>query len=188
MPSTTSSTAPLTPPTFSLCTYGAVRQRVADNDTAIQRSTEAAARNSAKRRAQHEVDMLAIEYAKIMMQKSIDEALNPATDARLRRDLRNDVLNRGIGKVAEPENPDKKKPDESPMVEWLKMLAAFNHGPVIVEASRKPQLGHTRHETIEHEATRPEPVAVVQHQAAPISDEDMDFDQLMEDITKGGRP
>ncbi|MEJ5903940.1 hypothetical protein V7V80_04515 [Pseudomonas kermanshahensis] len=175
--SSSTSTASLT--MFPINLYGAGAQRLERDAAAAQRE--------AKRKAQHEVDMLAIEYAKIMMQKSIDEALNPATDARLRRDLRNDILNRGIGKVAEPENPDKKKPDESSAVaEWLKILAAYNYGPAIVEASRKPQLGHTRYEPIERDIT-PDPVALVERQSVSIPDEELSFDQLMEDIT-GEKP
>lgn len=184
MPSTTSSTAPLTQPTFSLFTYGAVRQRVADNDTAIQRSTEAAARNSAKRRAQHEVEMLAIEYSRVMLQKSIEDALNPATDARLRRDLRNDVMNRGIGRVPEAESENKKRPEELAAGNILEVLAAISAGAAIAEANRKPQIGHARDEPIERDIT-PEPVAVVERQAAPIPDEDLSFEELMRDITGG---
>lgn len=189
MPSITSSTSPLTPPTFSLRTYGAVRQRVADQDISIQRSTESAALREAKRKAQHRVEMLAAEYAKVMLQKSIEDALDPATDARLRRDLRNDIMNRGIGRVPEAEDPNRaKQPEELAAGNILEMLAAISAsaGAAAIEASRKPQLGHTRDEPIERDIT-PEPVAVVERQAVPVSDEDMDFEALMRDIT-GEKP
>jgi hypothetical protein len=42
--------------------------------------------------------MLALERSKIMLQRQIDEAINPATEPRLRRNLYNDVLNRGVGR------------------------------------------------------------------------------------------
>jgi hypothetical protein len=139
--------------------YGAGAQRLERDAAAAQRE--------AKRRAKHEVDMLALEYAKVMMQKTIDDALNPATDARLRRDLRNDVMNRGIGKPPEVENPDKKKSEDQPASSILDFLAALSAGHAIAEASRRPQLGHTRDEPVERDITHAS---------------DADFEELLRDI------
>lgn len=141
------------------------------------------------KQARLETELLAAEYAKVMMQKSINEALDDKTDPRLRRDLRNDIMNRGIGRVPEAENPNRaKQPEELAPGNILEVLAAISAsaGAAAIEASRKPQLGHTRDEPIERDIT-PEPVAVVEHQAAPLSDEDLSFEELMRDIT-GGKP
>lgn len=190
MPSTTSSTAALPPPTFSLRTYGAVRQRVADQDISIQRSTESAALREAKRKAQHRVEMLALEYSEALLRKSIEAALDPSTDPRLRRDLTRDILDRGIGRVPEAENPNRaKKPEELAAGNILEVLAAISAsaGAAAIEASRKPQLGHTRDEPVERDITPLEPIAVMERQATPVSDEDLSFEELMADIT-GGKP
>ncbi|WP_137164585.1 MULTISPECIES: hypothetical protein [Pseudomonas] len=139
------------------------------------------------KQARLETELLAAEYAKVMMQKSINEALDDKTDPRLRRDLRNDIMNRGIGRVPEAENPNRaKQPEELAPGNILEVLAAISAsaGAAAIEASRKPPvLGHTRDEPIERDIT-PEPVAVVERQAAPVSDEDMDFEELMADITR----
>lgn len=134
----------------------------------------ASAQRAAKRKVQHEVEMLALEFSKIMLEKSIADALDPATDPRLRRDLRNDILNRGIGRVPEAENPDRKKqPGDAPgAANILEALAAISAGQAIVEAARRPQLGHTRDEPIERDIT-------------PAID--ADFETLMNDI-EGEKP
>jgi len=112
-----------------------VRETTADRATALR---------AAKAAAKHRVDMLALEYAEILMQKKINEALDEKTDPRLRRDLANDILNRGIGKVPEAESPDgQKKPDTPSAANILEMLAAMSAAQAIVEAARRPQLGHT---------------------------------------------
>ena len=88
---------------------------------------ELARQRAAKRNAQHEVEMLALEWSKIMLQRQIDDAINPATDPRLRRDLYNNVLNRGVGrpKPQEDEDAGGKKKGGNP-AELLEMLAAIS--------------------------------------------------------------
>lgn len=109
-------------------------------DPAKQRAT---ALREAKRKAKHEVEMLALEYARTMLQKSIEDALDPATDARLRRDLRNDIMNRGIGRV--PENEDENRKKSNPLEDTaniLDFLAEVSRGAAAVEQARKGQLAH----------------------------------------------
>lgn len=115
-------------------------------------SQEAAALRAAKAKAKHRVDMLALEYAEILMQKKITEALDPATDARLRRDLANDIINRGIGKVPEAPHEDdgKKQPVDAETI--LDVLAAMSTAATAVEAAQR-QLGHTRTVGIEKDVT-----------------------------------
>jgi hypothetical protein len=96
---------------------------------------------AAKKKAKHEVELLALEYSKILIQQAINEALDPKTDPRLRRDLRNDVLNRGIGKVAEqPDEDAKKKGTDTDNL--LELLAGISR---VASANEQAQraLGHT---------------------------------------------
>jgi hypothetical protein len=74
--------------------------------------------------------MLALEWSKIMLQWQIDDAINPATDPRLRRDLYNDVLNRGVGRPKPQEDQDAggKKKGGNP-ADFLEMLAAIRRQP-----------------------------------------------------------
>lgn len=127
---------------FDLAAYAAGRDLLIE--LAPTPSQEAAALRAAKAAAKHRLEMKAIEYADILMQQRIADALDPATDPRLRRDLTNDILNRGIGRVPEAENPDRKKqPGDAPgAANILEALAAISAGQAIVEAARRPQLGH----------------------------------------------
>ncbi|MNF53918.1 hypothetical protein D3C84_353260 [compost metagenome] len=70
--------------------------------------------------------MLAIEWNKIMLERHIHEALDPKTDARLRRDLRNDVLNRGIGRVRTQEDDADAKKKGGTVADVIEALAAFS--------------------------------------------------------------
>jgi hypothetical protein len=81
---------------------------------------ELATQRAAKCKAQHEVEMLALEWSKIMLQRQIDDAINPATDPRLRRDLYNDVINRGVGRPKPQEDQDAggKKKAATPPSSW----------------------------------------------------------------------
>lgn len=99
--SVTGTAVPSPPKTFSLQLIGRVGEQVGKELAAAKRARQL--ENERKRRetraqAKHEVEMLALEYARIMQERHIIEALDPATEPRLRRDLRNDVINRGVGK------------------------------------------------------------------------------------------
>ena len=128
--SSTVSIPPL-PVTFALNLYGVAARRL-DKENVSQRSHEVATQRAAKRKAQHEVEMLALEWNKIMLERHIQEALDPKTDARLRRDLRNDVMNRGIGRVRTQEDDEDAK-QKSAATDFLEVLAALsssvNHTP-----------------------------------------------------------
>lgn len=132
MTSTISGTASAPLPIPFALDIRAVSQRVADRENVSQRSHEVATQRAAKRKAQHEVEMLALEWNKIMLERHIQEALDPKTDARLRRDLRNDVMNRGIGRVRTQEDDEDAK-QKSAATDFLEVLAALsssvNHTP-----------------------------------------------------------
>lgn len=104
-----------------------VRQRVADKEITTQRSDELARQRAAKRKAQHDVEMLAIEWSKVMLEKTIYAALDPATDPALAAKLRNTVLDRGIGRVKTQEDDEVAKQAKSGSVEgFLEALAAIS--------------------------------------------------------------
>jgi hypothetical protein len=140
MTSISGTAAPLPAP-FSLNLYGVVSQRVADRENVTQRSDELARQRAAKRKAQHEVEMLALEYSRVMLEKTIFEALDPATDPALRAKLREQVLNRGIGKVRETEgDEDAKKQKGVGVQEFLEALATVSTIQGAIE--RTPPLTH----------------------------------------------
>jgi len=92
----------------------------------------------AKRKAQHEIEMLSLEYSKILWAKHIHEALDEKTDPRLRRDLRNDVLNRGIGRVRDEdanEAEQRKKVDARSVLDMLAAISSANN--------QRAGIGHT---------------------------------------------
>ncbi|MGW8466307.1 hypothetical protein [Pseudomonas sp. CLCA07] len=124
MSSVSGTAAPLPVP-FSL-TIHPVSQRVADRENTTQRSDELARQRTAKRKAQHEVEMLALEWSKIMLEKHINAALDPATDPALAAKLRNDVINRGIGRVKDQEGDEDAKKKGTGAVELLEILAAIS--------------------------------------------------------------
>lgn len=100
-----------------------------------QRSDELARQRAAKRKAQHEVEMLALEWSKIMLEKTINAALDPTTDPALAAKLREQVLNRGVGKAREAEDEDantrKKGGDPAGLLE---VLAAFSTAAGVAQA------------------------------------------------------
>lgn len=103
-----------------------VLNRYARNET-DKRNDELARQRAVKRRAQHEVEMLAIEYSRVMLEKTIFEALDPATDPALRAKLREQVLNRGVGRVKEQTDDDAaKKHKGGTASEFLEILAAIS--------------------------------------------------------------
>jgi tRNA A37 N6-isopentenylltransferase MiaA len=117
---------------------------VADRENASQRSDERARQLAARRQAQHEVELLALEWNRILLQKHIDEALDPKTDARLRRDLRNDVLNRGVGRVKEREgDEDAKKQKGVGVQEFLEALATVSAIQGAIERTPPPEHDRT---------------------------------------------
>lgn len=94
---------------------------------ATQRKDELARQRAAKRKAQHEVEMLALEWSKIMLQRDIDAALDPKLDPALAFKIRQAVQNRGIGKVRETEDEDANKKQKGGDVDTLlEVLAAFS--------------------------------------------------------------
>ncbi|WP_223456528.1 hypothetical protein [Pseudomonas sp. GL-RE-19] len=117
-------TAPLPIP-FSL-NIRATSQRVADKELATQRTDEVARQRAAKRKAQLEVETLALEWSKIMLEKTIYAALDPATDPALAAKLREQILNRGIGRVKDQEGDEDAKKKGTGAVEFLEILAALS--------------------------------------------------------------
>lgn len=110
---------------------------------ATQRSDELARQRAAKRKAQHEVEMLALEWSKIMLEKTIHAALDPATDPALAAKLREQVINRGIGRVRDQEPDEDAKKQKSGSVEgFLEALAAISAVQSAIERT-PPRIGHT---------------------------------------------
>lgn len=92
---------PQPPQGFAISLHGRVGEQIDKQLAATKRAKQLEnerRRREARAQAKHEVEMLALEYARIMQEKHILEALDPSTEPRLRRDLRNDVINRGVGK------------------------------------------------------------------------------------------
>lgn len=115
---------PAPPVSFSLEVYGSAARRF-ERDAAKQHVDEAAAHRAKIRRLREETELLAAEHALVMQRKHIEEALNPATDPKLRRDLRNDVMNRGIGRPSEVEQDDPKD-KEARARDLLEILATVS--------------------------------------------------------------
>ena len=105
------------PFSLSIC---ATSQRVADRESTSQRKDERARQLAIKRKLQHEVEMLALEWKKTLLERHIYESLDPATDPRLRRDLRKDVMD--LVKI--PEDEDAKKQKGLGVGDFLEALAA----------------------------------------------------------------
>jgi hypothetical protein len=117
--------APL-PATFSLSVYGGAARQL-DKELAPKPNDELARQRAAKRKAQHEVEMLALEWSKVMLEKTIQAALDPKTDPALAHKMRMDLLNRGIGKVRETEgDEDAKKQKGVGVQEFLEALASVS--------------------------------------------------------------
>lgn len=120
-----SATAPLPIP-FELSLCGMHGRRL-DKELTTTPNDERARQLAAKRKAQHEVEMLALEWSKIMLEKTIHAALDPATDPALAAKLREQVINRGIGRVRDQEPDEDAKKQKSGSVEgFLEALAAIS--------------------------------------------------------------
>ncbi|WP_053160133.1 hypothetical protein [Pseudomonas sp. P1.8] len=98
-----------------------------------QRSDELARQRAAKRKAQHEVEMLALEWSKIMLEKTIHAALDPATDPALAAKLRVQIIDRGIGRVRDQESEEDAKKKSGGAVEFLEVLAAISTAAAAIE-------------------------------------------------------
>lgn len=137
MTSISGTTASL-PTTFSLNVYGVAARRL-DQELTTQRSDELARQRAAKRKAQHEVELLSIEWSKIMLEKTIQAALDPKTDPALAHKMRMDLLNRGIGKVRETEgDEDAKKQKGVGVQEFLEALATVSTIQGAIERTPPP--------------------------------------------------
>lgn len=122
-----SGTATAHPPALFSLNLAAPSLRQLDKELTTQRRDELARQRAAKRKAQHEVEMLALEWSKIMLEKTIYAALDPATDPALAAKLRNTVLDRGIGRVKTQEDDEAAKQAKSGSVEgFLEALAAIS--------------------------------------------------------------
>lgn len=109
--------------------------RYVTNET-VKRKDEAARQRAAKRRAQQEVETLALEYAKIMLERTIYAALDPATDPALAAKLRNTVLDRGIGRVKTQEDDEDAKKKGGGAIEFLETLAAISVAASAIERTQ----------------------------------------------------
>ena len=88
---------------------------------------EQAAQRAKLKQIRLENQLMAAEYAQIMLQRHINEALDPATDPRLRRDLLNDVLAHGVGKPREIESEaSESKRQGTDANDMVRALAAFS--------------------------------------------------------------
>jgi hypothetical protein len=88
------------------------------------------------RRLREEVELKAAEYTSIMLDKHIAEALDPATDPKLRRDLRRDIKEWGIGRSREVEQDDPKD-KEARARDLLEVLAAMSTSNFALEQQGK---------------------------------------------------
>lgn len=139
-----SGTATAAPPAlFSLNLHGRIGREL-DKEPAPKRSDELARQRAAKRKAQHEVEMLALEYSKIMLEKTIHAALDPKTDPVLAAKLREQVLNRGVGKVREAEDEDantrKKGGDPAGLLEVLAAFSTAASAAQVLGAAQAPRI------------------------------------------------
>ncbi|MNM37111.1 hypothetical protein D3C81_478340 [compost metagenome] len=98
---------------------------------------ELAKHRATVRKAKHELELQAIEYARIMQQKHIEAALDPKTDPKLARQLRLDIIERGIGKVRESEPDNDPKQRDAAAQNLLDVLASFSTRAMAVEAEGK---------------------------------------------------
>lgn len=91
-----------------------------------QQSDEAARQRAALRKVRHETELLAAEYARIMLERHISAALDPKTDPALAAKLRESIMNRGIGRVRDAEDEGDTKKKGGTAVEFLELLAALS--------------------------------------------------------------
>ncbi|MCE7761081.1 hypothetical protein GQL56_00375 [Pseudomonas putida] len=79
------------------------------------------------RKARQDTELQAIEYAGIMMRKHIEAALDPTTDPKLARQLRLDIMERGLGRVREVESENAEAKRQGTNVnDLLTVLAALS--------------------------------------------------------------
>ncbi|QJC78220.1 hypothetical protein [Pseudomonas umsongensis] len=101
---------------------------------------QAAAQRATLRRVRYETELLAAEYAKIMLERHISEALNPKTDPALAAKLRESIMNRGIGRVREAEDDSTTKQKGAGVVEFLETLAALSRSSGDTERTLAPRI------------------------------------------------
>jgi len=152
------------PVPFSLPFYGALGSQL-DKKIATQRKDEAARQRDALRKARYEVELLAAEYAKVMLERDIFAALDPLTDPALAHKIRQAVQNRGIGRVRTQEDDEDAKKQKGGNIEgFLDMLTAISAVQSAIE--------HTP------------PAANIRHTERDItpSDTGVDLQQLLDDL------
>lgn len=98
---------------------------------------ELAKHRATVRKAKHELELQAIEYARIMQQKHIEAALDPKTDPKLARQLRLDIIERGIGKVRESEPDNDPKQRDAAAQNLLEALGAWSVANRAIEEAGK---------------------------------------------------
>lgn len=98
---------------------------------------ELAKHRATVRQARHAAELEAIEYAQIMLQKHIATALDPKTDPKLARQLRLDIMDRGIGKVRDAESDAPAKDKDAAAQGILELLAAISTKSLAVEMEGK---------------------------------------------------
>lgn len=105
-----------------------------------QRSDEAAKQRAALRKVRYETELLAAEYAKIMLERHISAALHPNTDPALAAKLRESIMNRGVGRVREAEDDGDAKQKGGTAVEFLELLAMLSSGAAVIERTPAPRI------------------------------------------------
>ncbi|WP_144173554.1 hypothetical protein [Pseudomonas sp. Kh13] len=126
----------LPPVSFCLEVYGSAARRI-ERDATTRAKDDAAAHRAKIRRLKEEAELKAAEYTLIMLDKHIAEALDDKTDPKLRRDLRNDVMNRGVGKPREVEADDDPQGKEARARDLLDVLAALSTRNAALEMEGK---------------------------------------------------
>ncbi|MFF7863439.1 hypothetical protein [Pseudomonas monteilii] len=144
--SSTVSPPALPPVSFSLEVYGPTARRL-EREDAKQVKSVAAEHRAKVRKARHEVELEAIEYAGVMLRKLIDRALDPKTDPVLATKIQFQLLERGIGRVRDAESDEPKK--QGPEGDLLNFLTA-------ISSVSKAGLGHTPLPVIERDVTDPD--------------------------------
>lgn len=124
--------------------YGVTGRRLVKGLTTTPEQ-EATAHRAAVRKARHELELKAVEYAAIMLQRHIDVALDPKTDPALAAKLRMQIMERGVGKVRDSESDDGKKgATPGDFVDFLTAISS-------TFAAKRDELGHTPAPRIERE-------------------------------------
>lgn len=86
------------------------------------------------RKARHETELEAAEYAQILQRKLLERALDPKTDPKLATEIQFKLLERGIGRVrdAESDDPKAKTADAQGMLELLAAMSLQNAASELV--------------------------------------------------------